>query len=347
MSNGEDRIPNWTGRVVTTAEIPSSLNEPASLNEPGSLDEPARGAAEPRAVDPEVESRSGRPLVDRLESPQLESRLRGISWLALGTVLAVIVAAGTGVALLTRSSSVGSSPDPAPPTIAEADDDAAASEASAGRDESTAAAADDTPPTTTAPEANSSVPGPSAAVVKAYGKEARDAGESVWAIVSDGRIYLQGSVPSEESAELMTERLQSILGPNRVEVQYVVDPTSPMPVDPPLFIKETVAFESQTATMQPGSEWILVAADLLLRRYPAATLTVVADPSAAEASGDTTDVQKRRVDAIVEFLAERGVDRLRLNSELREGNSYTDGSEPVHEPLEFVVRGLLEQEASP
>ena len=336
MDNGEDRNPSWVGRAVTTAELPAIVKGGGRNDR--RIEEPAYDPVDPEPAPESVAPEPSEPPPDEQADRGLP--LVGVMLAALALIVAVAAVAGF---LNDRSGDdpvVGAaSPDDERGTALDG-----AGEGRTGDDPELEATAGevstiDDPPLDEATPAT--VPGVSEVVIEAHRREAAATGEPAWAIYIDGTIYLQGEVPDAEAAALLSQRLQSILGPDNVVSQYRIDPASRRPVDPPLFIKETVAFDPESTTLSPGADWILTLADVLMQRFPTTTLTVVADPFAS-GSADTDpgiELTEQRVEAIIAYLVERGIEPSRLGSEVRERSLGV--TEAGSKPVEFVVRGLL------
>ncbi len=373
MNNGQDKIPSWVGRAVTTADVPAGFDGPIEQLGPSpAVDTPSdRASATTVGAGMEAPSESENggsgqvddfdstsyraPSPEPVEAPSPHSSANRRLLVTLGLVAAVIVLAV--VALNVLSDNDRSSSNDVSATETEADEEAGSadpppSEAvpAESRAELVVEADDqaesdgdtDADPAGPAGLADLAIPGISPAVIEAHRAEAWAAGEPAWAVYRDGKIYLQGQVPDDQSAELLIERLESILGPENVVAQFTVDPASPPPTDPPLFIKETVVFAPQSTTMPPGSDWILIIADVLMKRFPSTSLTVVADGSAPSDPGDEPDLVDQRVDAIISYLTSRGLDASRLGS--RVSDQDLGGPVAGTKPIEFVVRGLLGEE---
>jgi len=185
-----------------------------------------------------------------------------------------------------------------------------------------------------------SIPGMPESSIEAHRLEAQAAGEWAWAIYTQGKIFLQGKVPSEAVGQQFSRRLESLLGAGNVVEQFEIDPSVGEPVDPPLFIKETVVFAPNETTMPPGSDWILVVADVLMKRYSNTTLTVIANSNTPVDPGDDSDLPDRRAQTIIAYLVDGGIESDRLNYELRGDVGFGPGT--GNEPIEFAVWGLLE-----
>ncbi len=314
MGDIEDRIPTWAGRVVSTAEFPLTTGALAPGDtEPAPSSDSAVETPQTGSVEAEVEAASGR-----------RSRR---TLVVLATVAGLLSAAVVGVVTIVGTSAPESSaPDAVERGTAGADESAAAAS-------SLVPAAPDaaTTTTTTAPEPVSAMP-------DVYRAEALAGGEEAWAVYVDGRIHLQGTIPDGDVADRMIARLRSMLGPDNVVADHVIDPTSPRPVDPPLFIQETVVFEPGSASIRDDSDWILGLAAVLMERYPATSLSVVADPSTAGGPAQPGELVEQRVEAIIDDLVDRGVAESRLDWRLNPGRSA--GGDDT-KPIEFVVGGLL------
>jgi len=373
MVDRQDRIPTWVGKAVTAAELsrlPAGTEDRATEGEGFEPERPANaskleesihvghfGQADPGDGDTGGSHDSA---PGRIDGSALTPwwRSTGLIGAALAVLLLVVVAAtvlpraGDGDSSdIAADVEVSDETGPAlPEERAAADSDFGAASSTMldvgdgvdpwpAIEDSDAWASDEDPGVARGFSADSTIPGVSAAAMEFHQKTALANGQSAWAVYSDGRVYLQGTLPDRTVADLLTSRLEALLGAGNVIEQLTIEEPGIAPTDPPLFIKETVVFAPDSAAMPPGSDWILVIADVLMNRYPSTTLTVVANGSNTEA-GITSDLQRQRGQAIVDYLMERGIDGSRLGYEYRDEGTF--GGDTGNKPIEFVVRGLVE-----
>ncbi len=306
MEDGHERIPSWVGRDISVEELDPAVGLAAEDSDEAPLDV-AGGSGSPRP--------RWRPTV--LVGGGL------IIAIAIG-ILAFIAALRLG----NDTESVDTAAEPTPGAAQAARDENTESSAS-----TTSSVASTTPTTSV-----SDVP---VAMVEAYQGQAWTAGEAAWIVQWNGAVHLQGQVPDQRTADDLEERLQAALDRDDVVVELVIDPVSPMPVDPPLFISGTIEFAPNSADVLPGGSPDLVDAVTLMNLNTAAALGVVLDGSLLADGGAPADLAQRRMAAVLEHLEGQGIHRSRLNTEHR--NLDRGGVGTTVEPVEFVMRGLLTQ----
>lgn len=362
MVSNKDKIPTWVGRAVATDELSvielEADGDPQAtvLDGTSSATEATVGAASNshRVADPQVPPNDGnqvgtndvaasRPSITASIVGVLAATviLIGLAWLVLSgpdnddpgiATNAQTSAEATEVDSSESASDLSSPNRSTDAGTADLGDEDAATEDSRGSSSSAPTSENETH------EDDGLIPNVSGRALEAHRETALADGQSAWAIYSDGRIYLQGTMPNDTLAEALSGRLQELLGSGNVIEQYTIDESAPLPTNPPLFIKETVVFEPGGAAMPPGSDWILVVADVLMTRFPSTDITVVAN-GADEEQGISDELQLERADAIISYLSDRGIDGSRLDYTFVADGEF--GGNTGNKSIEFVVRGLL------
>ena len=277
------------------------------------------------------------------------TRGRGRGW-SIAAALAVVVGVGslalravdgdskgsstsaTSVVPLTTAST--SSAAPAPTTAAVATTPAVVTTARATTTAATAAAttavATTVPPTTVA-----------AATAPTSGPPIR------WAVYQGGKVYLRGVVPSDAVAKDLATRAGKALGPNNVIDEYSRVPGAAVPPSAPLYVADLVLFESDSARLRPEFVPLLELGVKLMTLFPKVTITVRGHTDSLGTREHNAQLAEARVQAVIDYVAGRGIDASRLVGEaVASAEPTADNDTPAGRQLnrraEFVITGLLD-----
>jgi outer membrane protein OmpA-like peptidoglycan-associated protein len=168
-----------------------------------------------------------------------------------------------------------------------------------------------------------------------------------WAVVQDGRVYLRGRLPNQADADTIIAKAAGVVGPERVVVEYAIDPAAPVVESGPVFVADTVLFEPDSVAIGPQFRSILDLGRLLLLQNPKVTITVV---GRADSRGDpdyNLALSARRAEVVIDYVVAAGIERSRLVP-IAAGASrpIADESSPEglqqNRSVEFVVFGILD-----
>lgn len=168
------------------------------------------------------------------------------------------------------------------------------------------------------------------------------------AIFRAGKVYLTGSVPSEEVGQLIEEKAAAVLGPDNVVNEYVIDPS--VVIEPgssaPLYVEDVVLFEFNSIEVAQAFLPILDLGTLLLRQNPQASVTVVTRTDAIGSEEVNLDVSTKRAQAVINYWLGKGVNPDQINADPRgeEGASENDDEQTaaLNRRAEFIISGLLD-----
>ncbi len=132
------------------------------------------------------------------------------------------------------------------------------------------------------------------------------------AFVKDGQIVLEGAVPDEASAEEIVALAASILGPENVINNYVIDPRAGDPNLGNIRVDDTVLFATNSAEIAPDFEPLLAQALALMLTRPSVTMTVEGHTDDVGSDENNLVLSQDRAQAVVDWLVDRGVERSRL-----------------------------------
>ncbi len=202
------------------------------------------------------------------EMPYAEGPKRGRRWLVLALVLLGLI--GTGVAIVAMSWSDG-----------EPSADAPVPEVAAGSSGAPEATAKPVPTTTIEPETTeppATVPEAAKPVVVLD-----PAGDPVpiedlpqhEAVYRDGKLILQGTVPSEEVQERFREEAAAVIGADNVIVRYQIDERVPVPTDGRVRVDESFLFPKGSAEIDEAYQPIMQLGVTVMRLNPQAQMRII------------------------------------------------------------------------
>lgn len=168
------------------------------------------------------------------------------------------------------------------------------------------------------------------------------------AVFRDGKLYLSGSIPSEEIGQAIAERAAAVVGPDNVITEYEIDPNTVIEAgaSTPLLIDDVVLFEFNSVTIASPFLPILDLGTLLLSQNPQATVTVVTRTDAVGSAAVNLEVATRRAQAVVNYWVGQGVnpDQIDIDPRGEEGASEDDDEQTaaLNRRAEFIITGLLD-----
>jgi outer membrane protein OmpA-like peptidoglycan-associated protein len=209
-------------------------------------------------------------------------------------------------------------------------------------------------PTTTATAATtaSTVPAP-ATTATASGAVTASGDEDVnlftpvrWAVYSGGKVELLGNVPSKEIADDIAKRAAAVVGPENVTVSYIIDPTAPLPKSAPLYVRDLVLFDIDSAELKSSSNQLLDLGVVLMQNNPAVKIRVL---GRADNRGDPAaniQLSLARAKSVINYVAARGIDPARLTpvalgSEAPVADNATDDGMAQNRSVSFVITGFV------
>ena len=167
------------------------------------------------------------------------------------------------------------------------------------------------------------------------------------AVYSQGKIYLGGTMPSQEAADVIIDKAANVLGRANVVVDYVIDPRASLPNEGSLQVADTVLFESDSFTLNPESLPILNLGVVLMKQNPKITIDVIGHTDSEGSLQSNAVLAQRRCDAVIAYLTAAGIEAERLvaipkgSTEPVADNANPEGRR-LNRRAEFIVHGLLE-----
>ncbi len=168
------------------------------------------------------------------------------------------------------------------------------------------------------------------------------------AVYRDGKVYLSGTVPSEEVGQIIEQKAAAVVGPDNVVNEYEIDPAAV--IEPgesaPIFVEDVVLFGFNSIEIAPPFLPILDLGVLLLSQNPQASVTVITRTDAVGSEEVNLEVATRRAQSVVDYWLSKGVDRDQIKTDPRgeELASDSDDAETaaLNRRAEFVITGLLD-----
>ncbi len=168
------------------------------------------------------------------------------------------------------------------------------------------------------------------------------------AVYRGGIVYLRGTVPSREVSQAIESRAEAVVGEGNVVNEHVVDPQASKPSEgTPLYVEDTVLFESGSADIAPQFVPILDLGLLLMAQNPAVSIEVVGHTDTAGAEDFNLRLSLARAESVVAYWVDRGIGANRLSATARgewepvESNTSSLGA-ASNRRAEFIISGLLD-----
>ena len=252
-------------------------------------------------------------------------------WTAAGAVLAVGLA--VVAFLLTRTDTATKAPSSS--SVTDPVTTGAASSAPPASATSTA------PPVSASPSPSTAVPTTAVVAPPATNKPVR------WAVFDHGKVILRGEVPDQATAATIIAKAALVVGPANVVDEYTIDTAAARPDSAPLYVADTILFDTGSAVLRPEFTGLLNLGLLLLTQNPKVTITIIGHTDNVGAAAMNLALSQRRVDAAISFIVAHRIDRARLTgvakglTEPVADNSTPEGRR-ANRRVEFVITGLLD-----
>jgi outer membrane protein OmpA-like peptidoglycan-associated protein len=164
--------------------------------------------------------------------------------------------------------------------------------------------------------------------------------------VVDGRILVAGAVPTTHAQAGLVLLLEEVVGVGNVDTEnLVIDPEASTPDRIALIVGSEVVFD--VGSDQVGEEFKPVLDNLasVLEVKPEVNAVVEGHADNVGSASDNLSLSQRRADAVVEYLAERGIERYRLvaigrGAEEPVADNSTAEGRARNRRIEFVVAGF-------
>ena len=201
------------------------------------------------------------------------------------------------------------------------------------------------PPTTAPTTAQSTVPPTTESVTSTTVTTGADAPVR-WATFESGIAHLQGAVPHQATADRLTAIASAVVGADRVDVQYVVDPAAPLPPSEPVFFPDRFKFAPNSSELSADDIATLDLVMVFMVQNPQATLAIVAHTDSAGPDDSNLELSQTRANTIWAYLLYNGIAPERVTATgMGEANPIapndTEEGRAQNRRVEFVVHDLL------
>ena len=183
--------------------------------------------------------------------------------------------------------------------------------------------------------------------VVAYSPAIPAGADGSYSVLSRGKIYLRGDIPSPLIEAGIINALEQILGPGNVVSEYVIDPEADFVMGRPteVYIEDTVLFAFASAEIAPDFYPLLGLGVTLLNLQEGVTMEVYGHTDSAGTDETNLRLSQARVDAVKAFYIAQGIDPARVivvgkgESEPVADNGTVEGRQ-LNRRVEFVINGF-------
>ncbi|MEJ7583656.1 MAG: OmpA family protein, partial [Acidimicrobiales bacterium] len=130
----------------------------------------------------------------------------------------------------------------------------------------------------------------------------------------NGRLYLEGAVPSRRIADAFKARAAEVIGAAQVVDNYVIDPAAPEPTDGRVVVDEPLLFPVGSAEIDPRYYPIADLGVTVMRLNPPVVMRVIGYTDNVGTNQDNKALSDARARAVVDYMVARGIDRGRFQA---------------------------------
>lgn len=201
----------------------------------------------------------------------------------------------------------------------------------------TTAAPATTVPATTAPAASATTVAPTDDAVEQPVR---------WAEFSGGKVYLEGVVPDQATADEVRDKAGAVVGIDNVIVNYEIVAGAPRPPSAPLYVRDSVLFAKNSVDINSAARGVLDLGVVLMSQNPQITIDIEGHTDSDGSDEMNQALSQRRVDVIFDYLVSQGVDPARLTKQAFgesrpiADNATADGRSK-NRRVEFRINNLL------
>jgi len=182
----------------------------------------------------------------------------------------------------------------------------------------------------------------------AYSPAVPAGAEGSYSVLSQGKLYLRGEIPSPLIEIGAVNALEEIMGEGNVISEYVINPDAPFEMGraTDVFIEDTVLFEFGSAEIAPDFYPLLGLGVVLMDIQDGVTIEVYGHTDSAGSDETNLALSQARVDAVEAFWVSQGADPDRITAIGKgEAEPVADNSTPEGQQLnrrvEIVITGFV------
>jgi outer membrane protein OmpA-like peptidoglycan-associated protein len=167
-----------------------------------------------------------------------------------------------------------------------------------------------------------------------------------WAEFSGGKVYLEGTVPDQATADEVRDKAGAVVGIDNVIVNYEIVAGAPRPPSAPLYVRDSVLFAKNSVDIDSAARGVLDLGVVLMSQNPQITIDIEGHTDADGSDEMNQALSQRRVDVIFDYLMSQGVDPARLTKQAFgesrpiADNTTADGR-AKNRRVEFRINNLL------
>ena len=167
------------------------------------------------------------------------------------------------------------------------------------------------------------------------------------ALLSGGVVYLRGAVPSQDVADQIEAKAAAVLGPDRVVVEYVIDPAVELAPSAPLVVEDVVLFAYGSAEINPAFEPLLDLGIALMQQNENVVITVIGHTDSSGSASYNRKLAGDRTAMVAQYWLDRGIPIGQIQTISKgEAEPVADDSTPegaqANRRTEFIITGLLD-----
>ncbi len=137
--------------------------------------------------------------------------------------------------------------------------------------------------------------------------------QAPYGVFTGGKLYLRGSVPSEDIAQRYVRKATAILGAANVVVQATLDPRAPAgPAR--VIVEEQFTFPVDSTTIDPKFDALLAVGAVALEKIPESTLVIVGHTDSSGSADYNQQLSLRRAQIIVDYMVSKGIPADRIKA---------------------------------
>lgn len=134
------------------------------------------------------------------------------------------------------------------------------------------------------------------------------------AVYRNGKLILQGTVPSAEVRDRYRQEAAAVIGAENVVVRYQIDPRVPVPTDGRVRVDEAFLFDKNSAAIDPRYDDVLQLGVTVMKLNPQARMRITGYTDDSGSDEVNLRLSKDRADALRAALAANGIDASRVDA---------------------------------
>jgi outer membrane protein OmpA-like peptidoglycan-associated protein len=126
-------------------------------------------------------------------------------------------------------------------------------------------------------------------------------------IYRDGKLYLEGAVPSREVGDKLKAKANAVLGPQNVVDHYVIDPAAPAVTDGKVIVDEPFLFATGSTAIAPGYESLLTLGVAVMKLNPQVIMVVRGYTDSVGSDQANLLLSQGRAQAVANWIVTHGL----------------------------------------